>query len=120
MNDKKTITKAEDILTISFSPALKGYNPREVDLALDSIYDFIRDVYKSIRILEDAKGELQNRLHVSQQRVIDLEVENAALRKRIEAAVVDSDSTTNIDYLKRIRELEMVLYNHGIDPKRIK
>ena len=118
--ENKKIGKPEDILSISFSVSLKGYNPHEVDLALDSIYDYSIELLRNIKYLNEEIVDLEKRLSDSLLRTTALEVEAASLKKRIETNLIDSDSTNNIDYLERIRKLEMELHRLGKDPRTIK
>ena len=120
MNDSFKISNEKDILRISFKPTLKGYDPLQVDTCLDAIYDFVIELRKEIRVLEYKNTELDKLLISSQKRTDELELEVASLQVKLDSPLINSDTTTNIDYIKRIRQLEMKLHQLGVDPKSIK
>ena len=117
---KYEITKSDDILTVSFSVALKGYSPKEVDVTLDSIYDYTLSLHHNINELKILVKEKQNQLQIALEKQRESDIQLAALKNKLETELVDCDSTKNIDYLNRIRKLEMCLHKMGVDPTTIK
>jgi len=116
--ETKKVMKLEDILKVDFTPTLKGYSPLEVDVCLDSIYDFSYRLTLEKKNLLDQIENLTSQIKVLSTQKSALEIENASLKTRLEDLPA-GDNINNIDYLTRIRRLEMALYNAGIDPEKI-
>lgn len=103
MEDKILLT-ANDILEKEFKIDARGYRPQEVDKYLDMI---IRDYTEYNNIIKDLKSQIN-----------DLTSDNYTLKQEIRALKeelsVQSEETnkqvTNIDLLKRISNLEKIVY----------
>ena len=113
---------SSSLLDIVFEKDVKGYNAYQVDSLLDEViadyayYEKFRlEAVAYIRDLETLVTDLKEKNK-------KLEIENSQYKKRFEG--LDDFSSpinkSNIDLLKRIKELESALYRHGIDPTKIK
>lgn len=102
-NEKIYLTPGE-ILNHDFKIDARGYRPQEVDKYLDMI---IRDYTEYNNIIKDLKSQIN-----------DLTSDNYTLKQEIRALKeelsVQSEETnkqvTNIDLLKRISNLEKIVY----------
>lgn len=120
MNEQKKISKLNDILKIRFTPTLKGYSPLEVDNCLDDIYDFVYSLNTKFNNSLDELTKLNRQLEIAARRIQDLEVEIVSLKRKLEnTAFGNADTKGNLDYLKRINQLELALHKAGIDPNSI-
>lgn len=100
-NDKKFLT-AKEILEKDFKIDARGYRPQEVDQFLDMIIkDYVdfetttKKLVSEIKSLEDENSKLKS------------EVRN--LRASLDIAG-SNKGVTNVDLLKRISDLEKVVY----------
>ena len=102
MYEDKRFLSAKEILEKDFKIDPKGYRPQEVDQFLDMV---IKD-YVSF---DNAKKQLLNEIKV-------LEADNAKLKAEIRNLKASLDiagsnkGVTNVDLLKRISDLEKVVY----------
>lgn len=110
------------LLEVVFEKDVKGYNAYQVDNLLDEViadysyYEKFRlEAVNYIRDLETLVTELKEKNK-------NLEINNSQYKKRFEGLEDYSSpiNKSNIDLLKRIKELENALYQHGIDPSKIK
>ena len=114
---------SKSLLDVKFTKNVKGYDPYQVDQALDKAiedYDAYEKYHKEssdyIRELESSTHELKDRVH-------ELEIEVAKLQNRSRDLNKDADAgvnQSNIELLKRISQLEKALYQKGVDPTKIK
>ena len=104
MSNEKFYLTTQDILDKEFKIDARGYRPQEVDKFLDMV---IRDYTEFMNIIK--KLEKENRLLTEDYN--KLKSEYRKLRDKIESA---SDSTggtqTNIDLLRRLSNLEKIVY----------
>ncbi|HPF83225.1 MAG TPA: cell division regulator GpsB [Bacilli bacterium] len=109
MYQEKILLSSKDILEKEFKFDAKGYRPQEVDKYLDII---IRDYDEYNKILKETEQEKKELIEDN----IKLKQEVRRLRTQIEAlketAYVNggSNPTTNADILRRISNLEKVIY----------
>ncbi len=102
MYEDKSFLTAREILEKDFPLAPKGYEPQEVDQFLDLV---IKDYVE----FDNAKKRLLNEIKL-------LETDNAKLKSEIRnlkasLEIANSNkSVTNVDLLKRISDLEKVVY----------
>lgn len=111
----------EKILNEKFTPNVKGYDPQEVDRFLDLA---MQDYGVFQRYMKESKSYIEE-LELSLSKLKDqnhkYELENGKMKKRL-AGIKDTDNvnSSNLEYIQRIRQLENALYQHGIDPSKIK
>ena len=102
----------KDILNKDFKYDTKGYRPQEVDEYLDSI---IQDYTEFIRFIKNAEKENQdlkeenNKLH-NEIRKLKMELETA-----VEETGAGKFNSSNLDILKRLSNLEKVVYGNKDD-----
>lgn len=104
-NDKITLTP-QDILDKEFKIDARGYRPQEVDKFLDLVIndynEFITEIKKlkkDISFMNDENNKLRNEL-----RRIKANIEAA------EGSASASNSVSNVDLLRRLSQLEKVVY----------
>lgn len=104
-NDKVTLTP-QDILDKEFKIDARGYRPQEVDKFLDLVIndynEFIAEIKKlkkDIAYLTDDNNKLKNEL-----RRIKANIEAA------EGSASSANSVSNVDLLRRLSQLEKVVY----------
>ncbi|MBQ3142259.1 MAG: cell division regulator GpsB [Bacilli bacterium] len=101
MNEKILLTP-NDILEKDFKIDARGYRPQEVDKFLDVI---IKDYTEFINIIRRYDSEFKN-----------LEAENIKLKNELRNLKSNLDiantnkGVTNVDILRRISELEKIVY----------
>ena len=102
MYEDKSILNAREILEKEFPLAPKGYEPQEVDKFLDMIIkDYVDHENTKKKLLSEIKA---------------LEVDNSKLKaeiRNLKASLEIANSNkgvTNVDLLKRISDLEKVVY----------
>lgn len=104
-NDKIYLTPGE-ILEHDFKIDARGYRPQEVDKFLDMI---IRDYTEYNNIIKSLEKEIKDLTSDN----YTLKQEIRSLREKLEVREEDSNrekSITNIDLLKRISNLEKIVY----------
>ena len=117
----KLFLSSEEILNHVFAAVPKGYDPLDVDEYLDKILSDYRTVEKNLLIRSEEKEALESKIKILTNENKRLEIENARLRNRLsDIKPTDSVNSDNINYIRRINQLENYLYNNGIDPTSIK
>lgn len=101
MEDKILLT-ANDILEKEFKIDARGYRPQEVDKFLDII---IKDYTEYEKIISRYKNELT--LMVNENSKLKSELRN--LKSTLSVAE-NSRGVTNVDILRRLGELEKIVY----------
>ncbi len=104
-SEKVTLTK-EDILNKDFKVDARGYRPQEVDDFLDTIIDDYTAYTTIIRRQE-------NEIRALTEDNIKLKQEYHKLRSRLEAAEDASSNSSpvnNVDLLRRISQLEKIVF----------
>ena len=98
---------SKDILEKEFKIDTRGFRIKEVDAFLDEIIEDYEHYDKVIRDLETEKGELQDE-------ILSLKQEIRNLKTSIEIAKTDGDdnskNNSNLDVLKRLSQLEKIVY----------
>lgn len=114
---------AKSLLDVKFTKNVKGYDPYQVDKALDKA---IED-YDSYEKYHKESAEYIRKLETDVQKLKDTvrnqEVEIARLNNRSRDLNADGNAnvnSNNIDLLRRISQLEKALYQKGVDPTKIK
>ena len=98
---------SKDILDKEFKIDTRGFRIKEVDAFLDEIIEDYEHYDKLISDLEREKGELQDE-------ILSLKQEIRNLKTSIEIAQTEGEdggnSTSNLDVLKRLSQLEKIVY----------
>lgn len=102
MYEDKSFLTAREILEKDFPLAPKGYEPQEVDQFLDMV---IKDYVN----FENVKKKFLSEIKVLEDDNSKLKAEIRNLRASLEIAN-SNKSVTNVDLLKRISDLEKVVY----------
>lgn len=105
-NDKNYYLTPKDIYEHAFKVEVRGYSPQEVDKYLDMIIRDYTEYNKNIKALTEQLEVLNNDNYALKQEI-------RSLQDRLESAQADANSpkeVTNIDLLKRISQLEKVVY----------
>lgn len=106
--NKVTLTP-QDILEKEFKIDTRGYRLKEVDQFLDLIIGDYEELFKIIRENEKEKEDLL-------QEIMSLKQEIRNLKMSIEIAKSGSDDTdssssgTNLDVMRRLSQLEKIVY----------
>ena len=117
----KLFLSSEQILNHCFAAVPKGYDPLDVDEYLDRIIADYRTVESNLVIKVDEQEVFEKRLESLTSEVKRLELENAKLRSRLsDIKPTDNVNADNINYIRRINQLEAFLYKEGYDPRIIK
>lgn len=107
MYQDRIFLSSKDILDKEFKYDAKGYRPQEVDKYLDVI---IRDYEEYDKILKEAEKEKKELLEDN----IKLKQEVRKLRMQLEVlkenATVGAGVSNNADILRRISNLEKIIY----------
>ena len=101
MEDKILLT-ANDILEKEFKIDARGYRPQEVDKFLDIV---INDYTEYDRLISRYENELKEALNENAK----LKAEIRNLRSTLSVAE-NSKGVTNVDILRRLSELEKIVY----------
>ena len=106
MYQERILSSSNDILDKEFKVDTRGYRPQEVDKYLDVIIRDYDEFAKIIADLEKEKKEIiEDNIRLKQE-VRRLRTQMDALK---ESVVMDSGSS-NADLLRRISNLEKVIY----------
>lgn len=105
-NDKIFLTPQE-ILEHDFKIDARGYRPQEVDKYLDMI---IRDYTEYNNIIRSMEKEIKDLTEDSYTLKSEIRRLQEALDEAQEAAASSPKSVTNVDLLRRISQLEKVVY----------
>ena len=100
-HDKITLT-IKDILEKEFKIDARGYRLQEVDKFLDII---IKDYNEYNNIIKELDKERKSLLQENQE--LKQEVRN--LKSSIEAVKLDEKEITNVDLIRRISQLEIIV-----------
>lgn len=104
-NDKIYLTPQE-ILEHDFKIDARGYRPQEVDKYLDMIIRDYTEYNSIIRSLDKKIKDLTEDNYTLKQEIRRLQAE----LETVEDAANNQKSVTNIDLLRRISQLEKVVY----------
>ena len=100
----RTLTQRE-IVDKDFNNKFRGYNPEEVDQFLDTIIGDYEQFLNIINSLEKEKAELMAEIMSLKQ-----ELRNSRLSVEVARNNVESSEVTNIDIIKRLSQLEKMVY----------
>lgn len=119
----KSILTSTMILEKRFKEGIADYDALEVDKFLDQIkrdYEVWEAFFKDQLPKLEAEVQLVSSLR---KRISELEVELAKTKEKLGVLKGNDTATinlTNLEYIKRISDLERALYQAGIDPNKIK
>lgn len=117
----KLFLSSDEILNHCFAAVPKGYDPLDVDEYLDKILADYRTIEKNLLISSEEKKEMEKQIQSLTDEVKRLQIENARLSSRLsDIKPTDRVNGDNINYIRRINQLETFLYNNGFDPTSIK
>ena len=104
MLNGKISLSPEEIYEKEFKVDARGYRPQEVDNFLDEV---IKDYSSFIKIIRGQDKELQNLTQENNE--LKNRIRN--LEERLEAeAESGNESSSNVDLLRRISQLEKIVY----------
>ena len=110
LSDKISLT-LEDILNKEFKIDARGYRPQEVDRFLDQVMadynefmNIIKEYNKEVGFLNEENARLKNEIRRLKSSVEVLEKDNSA-----------ANTVNNIDILKRLSQLENVVFGNNED-----
>lgn len=107
MLEDKIFLTTKDILEKEFNFDVRGYRPQEVDKFLDLV---IKDYTEYQNIIKRLAGEIKNL--ESENQTLQNEVRD--LKSKLDLATSNSGkSITNLDIIKRISDLEKIVYGEN-------
>ena len=105
MYQNKISLMPKDILKKEFNIDTRGYRLKEVDQFLDIIIDDYEQFLNIIDTLEKEKADLLAEIMSLKQ-----ELRNSKLSMEVVKNNVDSSEVTNIDIMRRLSQLEKMVY----------
>ena len=93
----------QDILKKEFKIDMRGYSLKEVDSFLDQIIGDYEQFNEIIRNYEDEKTEML-------KEIMNLKQELRSVKMSIDVAKEGSKEVTNLDVLRRLSNLEKIVY----------
>lgn len=104
MYQNKLMLSPNDILEKEFKIDTRGYRLKEVDQFLDTV---IGDYEEFIRVMKESEKEKESLL----EEIMSLKQEIRNLKMSVEIARNnDSKEVSNVDVLKRLAQLEKIVY----------
>ncbi|MDO5393532.1 MAG: cell division regulator GpsB [Mycoplasmatota bacterium] len=105
MYQNKISLMPQDILKKEFKIDTRGYRLKEVDQFLDVIIDDYEQFLNMIDALEKEKADLLAEIMSLKQ-----ELRNTKLSMEVVKNNVDSSEVTNVDIIRRLSQLEKMVY----------
>ena len=105
MQGKISLTP-QDILEKDFKIDTRGYRLKEVDQFLDEIIGDYENFYAIIKNLEKEKEEYL-------KEIMNLKQELRNVKMSIDIAKTGDKEVTNVDILRRVSNLEKIVYSKG-------
>ena len=99
----EVVLTPETLLNWNFKIDARGYRPREVDKALDIV---ISDYKAYDRLVK----ELKERIALLNEEILDLKHQLRSANEREEIYKSSDKEITNLDILKRVSNLEKIIY----------
>ena len=113
MYQNKISLMPQDILKKEFKIDTRGYRLKEVDQFLDVIIDDYEQFLNMINTLEKEKADLLAEIMSLKQ-----ELRNSKLSMEVARNNVDNVEVTNVDIIKRLSQLEKMVYGLKSDDKK--
>ena len=110
MYQNKISLKPQDILEKEFKIDTRGYRLKEVDQFLDTIIGDYEEFLNIINSLEKEKADLMAEIMSLKQ-----ELRNSKLSMEVARNNVDNVEVTNVDIIKRLSQLEKMVYGIKLD-----
>lgn len=96
----------KDILEKNFKIDMRGYTPKEVDQFLDDVIGDYEQFLEIINNLEKEKAAL-----ISENMSLKQELRNTKLNIEVASKNVDGAQVTNVDIMRRLSQLEKMVYS---------
>lgn len=106
MVQSKISLTPQDILEKEFKIDTRGYRLKEVDAFLDVIIGDYEQFFEIIKALEKEKEELM-------REIMNLKQELRNVKMSIDIAKSEDKEITNIDIIRRVSNLEKIVYGKG-------
>ena len=103
MYQDRILLTCKDILEKEFKIDTRGYRPQEVDKALDIVISDYKAYDRKVKDLE-AKIDMLN------EEILDLKHKLRSASEREEIYKASEKEITNLDILKRVSNLEKIIY----------
>ena len=113
MYQNKISLMPQDILKKEFKIDTRGYRLKEVDQFLDTIIGDYEEFLNIISTLEKEKADLMAEFMSLKQ-----ELRNSKLSMEVARNNVDNVEVTNVDIIKRLSQLEKMVYGLKSDGKK--
>ena len=112
MNELEIKLSSQRILEKQFNYDAKGYSPREVDAFLDDVISDYNQFSKFAKIKEKERKDLieENNYLKNELRKLKLEIESIK-----ETSEMGKFTSNNVDLLRRISNLEKIVYGKNED-----
>ena len=107
MYQERILLTVQDILDKEFKIDTRGYRPQEVDKFLDVIIRDYKEMASIIKELEsDKKSLVEDNIYLKQ------EIRNLKTKLDVieEAGSIETSGITNADVLRRLSNLEKIIY----------
>ena len=99
----EVVLTPETLLNWDFKIDARGYRPQEVDKALDIVISDYKAYDRKVKALEDRIASLN-------EEILDLKQQLRSANEREELYKNRDKEITNLDILKRISDLEKIIY----------
>lgn len=103
MIQSKVVLTPQDILEKDFKIDTRGYRLKEVDQFLDIIISDYEQFYEMIQSLEKEKEDLL-------KEIMNLKQELRNVKMSIDIAKTEDKEITNLDIIRRVSNLEKIVY----------
>lgn len=111
---------SKSLLDVKFAKNVKGYDALEVDETLDDVIEDYTQYEKQVSLDKQTIEKLSAEITELKDKLLQTEIENKRLQKEVDSIPnTPGVNRDNIQYLKRIADLEKALYKKGVDPKKI-
>ena len=111
---------SKSLLDVKFSKNVKGYDALEVDETLDDVIEDYTQYEKQASLDKKTIEKLSAEITELKDKLLQVEIEKKRLQKEVDSIPnTPGVNRDNIQYLKRIADLEKALYKKGVDPKKI-
>ncbi len=109
MFENKVTLTPQDILEKEFKIDTRGYRLKEVDQYLDIIINDYEELFKIIREKDQEKEELLQEIMSLKQEIRNLKM-SIEIAKSGDNSDDSSNSGTNLDVMRRLSQLEKIVY----------
>ena len=103
MKNDEIVLTPDTLLNWDFHLDARGYRPQEVDKALDIVISDYRTYERKISALNNQIEELNNE-------ILDLKHKLRNARESIEIVKSTDKEVSNVDLLRRVSQLEKIIY----------